>query len=80
MITTLPFVGEEVIPETLKARVVVEAGVSFGWDRWAGPYGEKVTLDRYGASAPGEIVLEKLGFTVDAVVAAAKKSLARSRS
>lgn len=69
-----------VIPESLKARVIVEAGVSFGWDRWAGPCGEKVTLDRYGASAPGEIVLEKLGFTVDAVVAAAKKSIARSRS
>ncbi|MBK8870992.1 MAG: transketolase [Elusimicrobia bacterium] len=69
-----------VMPDTSKARVVIEAGVSFGWDRWAGPTGEKVTLDRYGASAPGEIVLEKMGFSVDAVVAAAKKSIARSRS
>lgn len=71
---------ERVIPNGVKARVVVEAGVSFGWGRWAGPWGEMVTLDRYGASAPGEVVLEKLGFTVEAVVEAAKKSMERSRS
>jgi transketolase len=71
---------QQVLPDTVKARVAIEAGVSFGWDRWTGSAGEKVTLDRYGASAPGEIVQEKLGFTVEAVVAAAKKSIARSRS
>jgi transketolase len=59
--------------------VVVEAGVSFGWHRYAGPEGEFVTLDRFGASAPGEIVFEKLGFTVDAVVRAAHQSIARAK-
>ncbi len=71
---------QQVLPDTVKTRVAIEAGVSFGWDRWTGSAGEKVTLDRYGASAPGEIVQEKLGFTVEAVVVAAKKSIARSRS
>ncbi|MBK8575386.1 MAG: transketolase [Elusimicrobia bacterium] len=70
---------ETVIPTAAMARVVVEAGVSFGWHKFGGPYGELVTLDRFGASAPGEIVQEKLGFTVDSVVAAARKTLARVR-
>lgn len=69
---------DSVIPPEVRARVVVEAGVSFGWHRLAGAWGEMVTLDRFGASAPGEIVQEKFGFTVDNVVAAARKSIARS--
>jgi transketolase len=68
---------ESVIPSVVQARVVVEAGVSFGWHKYAGPWGEMVTMDRFGASAPGEIVQEKLGFTVDNVVASARKSLTR---
>jgi transketolase len=71
---------EAVIPPSLRARVVVEAGVSFGWHRYAGPEGSLVTLDRFGASAPGEIVTEKLGFTVAAVAAAARQSIARARA
>lgn len=70
---------DSVIPPEVRARVVVEAGVSFGWHRFAGAYGEMVTLDRFGASAPGEIVQEKLGFTVDNVVAAARKTLTQVR-
>lgn len=69
---------ESVIPAAVLARVVVEAGVSFGWHRYAGLTGELVTLDRFGASAPGEVILEKLGFTVEAVVLAARKSMTRS--
>lgn len=69
---------DSVIPPDVKARVVVEAGVSFGWHRLAGPWGEMVTLDRFGASAPGEMVQEKLGFTVDNVVAAVRKSMTRA--
>ena len=71
---------EAVLPPSIRARVIVEAGVAFGWQKFAGPIGECVTLDRFGASAPGEVVQEKFGFTVDAVVAAAKKSLARAQS
>lgn len=70
---------KSVIPPSVRARVVVEAGVSFGWHRYAGPEGEFVTLDRFGASAPGEIVFEKLGFTVDTVVRAAHQSIARAK-
>ena len=50
--------------------VSVEAGSTFGWHRWAD---ECVGIDRFGASAPGSVVMEKLGITVDAVVAATKK-------
>ena len=71
---------EAVLPPSIRARVIVEAGVAFGWQKFAGAIGECVTLDRFGASAPGEVVQEKFGFTVDAVVAAAKKSLARAQS
>ena len=67
---------EEVLPSPVKARVVVEAATSFGWHRWAGPQGKFVTLERFGASAPGAVALKNLGFTVENVVKAAKESLA----
>lgn len=69
---------ETVIPPAVQARVIVEAGVSFGWHRYAGPHGELITLDRFGASAPGDVVLEKFGFTVENVVDAARIAIARS--
>ena len=50
----------------------VEAGTSYGWDRWADA---TVTIDRFGASAPGDVALAELGFTVDAVVDAARRLL-----
>ena len=64
---------ESVLPSALTARVAVEAGSAFGWREHVGTRGAVVGLDRYGASAPGEVLLEKLGFTVDAVVAAVTK-------
>ncbi|MCA9678036.1 MAG: transketolase [Kofleriaceae bacterium] len=57
-------------------RVAVEAGVTMGWREWVGDRGAVIGLDRYGASAPGETLMAKLGITVDAVVAAAKRLLA----
>jgi transketolase len=66
---------EEVLPASLHARVVVEAATSFGWHRWAGDKGRFVTLERFGASAPGPVVMKNLGFTPENVVAAAKDSL-----
>ncbi|TAK12595.1 MAG: transketolase [Anaerolineae bacterium] len=56
-----------VLPPELTRRLAVEAGVSQGWHRWVGPEGELVTLDRFGASAPGDVVFEKLGFSAAAV-------------
>jgi transketolase len=66
---------EEVLPSSIHARVVVEAATSFGWHRWAGDKGRFVTLERFGASAPGPVAMKNLGFTPENVVAAAKDSL-----
>ena len=64
----------EVLPPAVQSRVVVEAAASFGWHHWAGSKGQFVTLERFGASAPGPVVMKNLGFTVENVVAAAKKA------
>ena len=59
---------DEVLPPDVKARLSVEAGVAQGWDRWVGDEGDTLALDRFGASAPGTQVLERLGYTVENVV------------
>ncbi len=59
---------ESVLPRAVKARLSVEAASSMGWERWVGSEGGILSVDRFGASAPGELVLEKYGFTVDHVV------------
>jgi transketolase len=56
-------------------RVSVEAGTTFGWERWIGDSGASVGVDRFGASAPGNVVGQQLGFTVDNVVAVARSVL-----
>jgi transketolase len=66
---------ESVLPKKVKARLGVEAGVSFGWERYVGPEGALICLDHYGASAPGKVNFEKMGFTVENVIAQAKKLL-----
>jgi transketolase len=70
-----PSYRDEVLPPSVKARVVVEAATSFGWHRWAGDHGRFVTLERFGASAPGSVAMKNLGFTPENIVAAAKESL-----
>jgi transketolase len=55
-------------------RLAVEAAASLGWDRWAD---ESVSIDRFGASAPGKIVLENLGYTAENVAARARALVAR---
>jgi transketolase len=66
---------DSVLPPNVHARLAVEAGCREGWARWVGDAGATLTVDRYGASAPGELVLEKYGFTVDNVIANAKRLL-----
>ncbi len=56
-------------------RLAVEAGVPMGWRRWVEPGGAVIGLDRFGASAPGPVVYEKLGFTVERVVDTARRLL-----
>ncbi len=62
---------DKVLPPAVKARLSVEAGTSFGWERWVGLEGDSVAVDRFGASAPAPEIFEHLGFTVDNVVARA---------
>jgi len=63
---------ESVLPAAVRKRVVVEASGSFGWHKYSGFDGATVSIDRFGASAPGAVCLEKFGFTVANVVATAK--------
>jgi transketolase len=59
---------DEVLLPSVSARLAVEAGVRQGWDRYVGPKGDVICLDRFGASAPGDVVLKNLGFNVDNVL------------
>lgn len=68
---------ESVLPGNVQARVVIEAGVSQGWERYAGRQGTIIGIDRFGASAPGNVLFEKFGFSVDRVVRAAKEVISR---
>jgi transketolase len=68
---------DEVLPPSVEARVSVEAGITFGWERWVGARGTSVGVDRYGASAPYQRILEELGLTAEAVAAAAAGVLER---
>ncbi len=70
---------ESVIPSSVKARVSVEAGVAMPWYRIIGDAGRAVSLEHFGESTDGARLLEKLGFTVDNVVAAAHDSIAAAR-
>jgi transketolase len=54
---------DEVLPPAVTARFAVEAGTSFGWDRYVGWHGAVHGIDRFGASAPYKVIAEKLGFT-----------------
>ena len=67
---------ESVLPSAVWARVAVEAGVKLGWEHYVGLRGAVVGMDRFGASAPAEVLYEKFGITVGSVVAAAKAILA----
>jgi transketolase len=68
---------EAVLPADVRARLSVESGVTLGWKRWVGDHGDSLGVDRFGASAPGNEVLERLGFTVDNVAAKATALLER---
>ena len=66
---------EEVLPDEIKARVAVEAGIPQGWERWVGDQGRILGLDRFGESAPYSDVYEHLGFTIDEVVQHAHRAM-----
>jgi len=66
-----------VLPPAVGARVSVEAGSPFGWERYVGPTGAIIGVDHFGASGPGPVVMAHYGFTVEHLVATAKRVLAR---
>jgi transketolase len=72
-----PEYREEVFPSDVRARLAVEAGVALGWKQWVGDHGDSISLNRFGASAPGTTVLERLGYNLDNVVAKATALLER---
>ena len=63
---------ESVLPKAVTRRVSIEAGVTLGWERWVGTEGKALGIDHFGASAPGNVLMEKFGMTAKAVVDAAK--------
>ncbi len=67
---------QSVLPESLSRRLVVEAGVRQGWERYAGDGGVYITIDdRFGASAPAKVVMEQYGFSVDHILLQAERLL-----
>ena len=55
---------ESVLPKAVRARIAIEMGASLGWERYTGLDGDVIAIDKFGASAPGETIIEKYGFTV----------------
>ena len=63
---------ESVLPDAVRKRVAVEAGITGFWRQYVGLDGAVVGIDRFGASAPGDVLFRHFGFTADAIVEAAK--------
>jgi transketolase len=70
-----PEYQESVLPSNIEKRLAVEAGSRFGWSRFIGRHGDTVSINDFGHSAPGDICLKNRGYTVENVVARAKKLL-----
>jgi transketolase len=68
---------DEVLPPEVRARLSIEPGVALGWKQWVGDHGDSLSLEHFGASAPGTTVLEQFGYNVDNVVARAAALLER---
>jgi len=67
---------DEVLPPSVLVRVTVEAGRTHGWESIAGPFGASVGIDRFGESAPMEVLAEHFGFTAANVAHVAREALA----
>ncbi|MGH3851160.1 MAG: transketolase-like TK C-terminal-containing protein, partial [Pseudonocardiaceae bacterium] len=66
---------DSVLPPNVSARVAVEAGVAQCWHKWVGDTGQIVSIERYGESADYKTIFREFGFTPEAVVAAAERTL-----
>jgi len=65
----------EVLPPDVPARLAVEAASRLGWHEWVGPDGDVLSVDTFGASAPGDRVMREFGFTPENVAARARALL-----
>jgi transketolase len=74
-----PEYREQVLPESVGARVSVEQGSTLGWARYVGRSGHSIGMETFGASAPLKELQKKYGFTPENVVAAAKNQIAKAR-
>ena len=70
---------DQVLPSTVTARIAVEQGTTFGWERYVGMNGRVIGMHSFGASAPFQQLQKKFGFTAENIVAAAKEQIARAR-
>ena len=68
---------DSILPPSVSARVSIEAGVTLGWSQWVGTTGIAIGIDRFGASAPGEVAMQQFGFTAEHVAAAVRDCLKR---
>jgi len=71
---------ESVLPPSVEVRLAVEAGVGLGWERWVGDAGDVVSIERFGASAPGPTVLAQLGYTPESIAGRARALLERRQN
>ena len=69
---------ESVLPAAITARIAVEAGIKLGWEHYVGTSGKIIGMTTFGASAPGPVLYEKFGFTVEKIIAAAQELLNRT--
>jgi len=69
---------DSVLPPAITARIAVEAGIKLGWEHYVGLQGMIIGMETFGASAPGPVLYEKFGFTVEKIVATAKELLHRA--
>jgi transketolase len=74
-----PEYREQVLPESVSARVSVEKASTLGWAQYVGRHGDSIGMETFGASAPLKELQKKFGFTPENVVAAAKRQIARAR-
>jgi transketolase len=66
---------EKVLPANIKARISIEAGVTFGWERYTGSEGVAIGIDKFGASAPYNVLYQQFGLTAESIVSEARKLL-----
>jgi len=59
---------DQVLPPNIPWRISIEAGATFGWEKYVGMSGEAMGIDHFGASAPGKVLLEKFGFTSENIM------------